>query len=37
MEFVVFKHGICSFLKSESIGIRGLEGGLKAFKSFLKV
>jgi len=29
-------HAICSFLKSESIDIRGLEGGLKAFKSFLK-
>jgi len=28
--------GICSFLKSESIARHGLEGGLKAFKSFLK-
>ena len=25
-----------SFLKSESLASRGLEGGLKAFKSFLK-
>jgi len=26
--------GICSFLKSESLAVLGLEGGLKAFKSF---
>jgi len=28
--------GICSFLKSETLDIYGFEGGLKAFKSFLK-
>ena len=31
-----FKFGKSSFLKSESLAMRGLEGGLKAFKSFLK-
>ena len=36
MPFVVFNHAICSFLKSESLAIYGLEWGLKAFKSFLK-
>jgi hypothetical protein len=29
-------HAICSFLKSESIAVHGLEVGLKVFKSFLK-
>jgi len=28
--------GICSFLKSEILAIHGVEGWLKAFKSFLK-
>ena len=37
MAFVLFKHGVCTFLKFESLAIRGLEGWRKAFKSFLKV
>ena len=28
--------GKSTFLKSESLAVLGLEGGLKAFKSFLK-
>jgi hypothetical protein len=36
LAFVVFKLGVCSFLKFESHVTRGFEGGLKVFKSFLK-